>query len=286
MRGRAPRAAEALGQDVAVTEPMDPAPAHSPAAAAPRVAAGDTGSRLDRRGVLVAFALALGVILIIAAIAATLIDAPDAPPDCPPGTECGGPPPAADAKPASVPFSVIPARPAALPPGTIGIRAGTPWKSTDFGFEFEYPDLWAVDTSDGRRADLVFQAGVDALLVVAGVPASEASTEAYADRWFDLVQAQAPDLRIDTTDKNAILGPSIGTVDGVGRTYAGSWVSPQGATTPIGVSLITATDGRTTVAVVLVVWNPDRRIGSSWLQYAVRQTAEMSLKTFRWGPTQ
>lgn len=263
-----------------MTEPIEPAAAPAP----PRVAAGDTGSRLGGRGVLVAFAVVLGVILLIAAIAATLIDAPDAPPECPPGTECGGPPPGGEANAASVPIGVIPIGPAAVPPGTVGIRAGTPWKSTDFGFEFEYPDLWAVDTSDGRRADLVFQAGVDALLIVAAVPASEASAEAYADRWFGFVRAEAPDLRIDPTDKNAILGPSIGAVDGVGRSYAGSWASPQGATTPIGVSLITATDGRVTVAVVLVVWNPDQRIGNTWLQYAVRQTAEMSLKTFRWGP--
>jgi hypothetical protein len=259
-----------------MTEPIDPDAAPS------RAAAGDAGSRLGGRGVLVGFAVVLGVFLLIAAIAATLIDAPDAPPDCPPGTECSGPPPGGEAS--RAPAAILPTSPPALPPDTVGIRAGTPWKSTDFGFEFEYPDLWAVDSSDGRRADLDFQAGVDALLIVAAVPAAEASAEAYADRWFGNVRAEAPDLRIDPTDKNAILGPSIGTVDGVGRSYAGSWSTPQGATTPIGVSLITATDGRVTVAVVLVVWNPDQRIGSTWLQYAVRQTAEMSLKTFRWGP--
>mgnify|MGYP000078241412 CR=1 FL=1 len=105
-----------------------------------------------------------------------------------------------------------------------------------------------------------------------------------ADRWFDNIKAEAPDLRVDTSDKNAILGPSIGTVDGVGRTYAGSWTTPQGATTPVGVSLITASNGRTTVAVVLLVWNPDQRIEHTWVQYAVRGTAELALKTFRWGP--
>ena len=264
-----------------MTDPT--APSDAPGVA-PRSATGDATSRLGGRGVLIGFALLLGAFLLLAAVAAALIDAPDAPPDCQPGTECGGPPPAADANASTVPAAALPTSQPTLPPGTIGIRAGTPWTSTDFGFEFEYDDLWAVDTSDGRRADLVFQGGVDALLIVAGVPAADASAEAYADRWFGLVQSEAADLRNDSSDRNAILGPSIGTVDGVGRTYAGTWASPQGATTPIGVSLLTATDGRTTVAFVLVIWNPDQRIGSTWLQYAIRQTAELSLKTFRWAP--
>ena len=255
-----------------------------PVAPAPRSATGDATTRLGGRRVLIGFVVVLGAFLLLAAVAAALIDAPDAPPDCPPGTECGGPPPGGNANASTIPAPTAVPTPAALAAGTIGIRAGTPWASTDLGFEFEYPDLWAVDTSDGRRADLVFQGNADALLIVAGVPASEASAEAYADRWFSLVKEQASDLRTDPSDKNAILGPSIGTVDGVGRTYAGTWTSPQGATTPVGMSLITATDGRSTVAVVLLVWNPDERIGSTWAQYGVRGTAELALKTFRWGP--
>ena len=80
-----------------------------------------------------------------------------------------------------------------------------------------------------------------------------------------------------------ILGPEIGFVDGIGRTYAGSWSSPQSATTPVGVGLVTASDGRLTAAVVVIVWNPDRTVGEKWLQYNIRSRAELSLKTFRWG---
>ncbi len=266
-----------------MTEPIDPAAA----APAPRVAAGDAGSRLGGRGVLVGFAVVLGVFLLIAAIAATLIDAPDAPPDCAPGTECSGPPPGGAAPASTVPASIPQASPASVPAGTVGIRAGTPWTSTDFGFEFEYSDLWGIQSSDGRRVDLELKSSTfDAILVVAAVSTSDASAEAYADRWFGIIKDDAPDLRADTSEKNQILGPSIGRIDGVGRTYAGTWTSPQGATEPVGMSLITASDGHTTVALVLVVWNPDQRLGSSWLQYGVRETAETVLKTFRWGSAQ
>ena len=249
-------------------------------------APGDTPTRLSPRSVLVGFAVVLGVILLVATLTSLLADAPEPPPDCAPGTECGGPP--ADAGPSTVPapsLGAVPSAPAALPPGTIGIRAGTPWKSTDHGFEFEYSSWWAIDTADGRRADLLFQGPADALLIVDSVPAGDASAEAFAQRWTDVLRGEAPDLRIDDSEPNAILGPAIGFVDGVGRTFAGTWTSPQAATTPIGAGLVTATDGRTTVAVVLIVWNPDANVGSTWLQHAVRGTAELVLKTFRWGPS-
>jgi hypothetical protein len=234
---------------------------------------------------LFGFAIILGAVLLLAAAASFLADAPEPPPECAPGTECGGPP--GEAGPSTVPgptFAVAPTAPSALPPGTVGIRAGQVWAPPDRAFEFEFSDWWAIEDTGGNRVDLAFRGPADALLIVASVPAAEASVEAYADRWADVVAGEAPDLRVDTSDKNTILGPGIGFIDGVGRTYAGTLTSPQSATSPIGVSLLTASDGRTTAAVVLIVWNPDKRVGSTWLQHAVRGTAELVLKTFRWAP--
>ena len=71
-------------------------------------------------------------------------------------------------------------------------------------------------------------------------------------------------------------------MDGIGRTYAGSKSGAFGATSPIGFSLVTATDGRTTVAIILVVWDPEASAHGTWQQYFVRGRAELSLKTFRW----
>jgi hypothetical protein len=246
-----------------------------------RPVAGDEGAQLGQRRVIILFAAAIGLILVLAAIGAIIGPGPEPPPDCQPGSECGGPP-EAGASFAPVPTVAAPS-PITLPPDTIGIRAGLPWTSADHGFQFEYSDLWSIDSSDGSRVDFDFQGPGDAVLIVASVAATEASPAAYADRWLGIVGEEAPDLRVDAGQRNAILGPEIGFIDGIGRTYAGTWASPQGATEPVGVSLLTASDGRTTVAVVLVVWNPDADIGSSWRQHAVRGTAELVLKTFRWG---
>jgi hypothetical protein len=253
--------------------------------------------------------MVLGAILLISALATFLADPVEPPPDCPPDTECGGPPaaggveptpvstartgvpaspaasPAATAPAASAPAASAPA--ATVPPGTVGIRAGTPFTNRELGFEFEYSDWWAVDTSntDSSEVDLDYQGtSGDGLLIVAAVPASESGAQAYADKWFANLKDWAPDLKADEREKNTILGPEIGFVDGIGRTYAGSRKSPQSATTPVGISLVVASDGRITTAVVLIVWNPDKVVGERWLQYNIRSRAELIVKTFRWGP--
>jgi hypothetical protein len=269
-----------------MTEPADPSamPSASPPQSGPRAAAGDAGTRLSRRGVLTGFGVILGLILLIAAIVAVLADAPEPPPDCQPGTECGGPPPAAEVDPSASP-SDPPERPSAVPPGTVGIRAGTPVINSQLGYQFEYSDWWAVDTSneDPREVDLVYQGtSGDGLLIVAAVPSSEASVQAYAADWTNQLKDWAPDLQVDDSEKNAILGASIGFVDGLGFTFAGSRSGTLLSSTPVGVSLLVASDGRTTAAVVLIVWNPDKTVGSKWLQYNIRSRAELILKTFRW----
>lgn len=250
-----------------------------------RAAPGDASSRVGGRSVAVLLALILGIVLVAAAVVALILAVPPPPPDCAPGTDCGGPPPAAEVS--ATPTSV-PAPPAAgsAPPAVAdaGIRAGTPWRSADLAYEFEYSDWWAVDSSDGSGADLIFQGQGDAELIVSAVPASQSSAQAYADHWFGALRDWAPDIKADTRSRNEILGPEIGFVDGVARTYAGTKTSPQGATSPIGASVVAASDGRTTVAIVLIVWDPDSASHDTWQQHFVRGRAEILLKTFRWGP--
>jgi hypothetical protein len=276
--------------DPAVSPPPSPAPVSGwQQAATPRSAAGNAPTRLTARKLLIGFAIVLGAILLVAAAGAFLSDAPEPPPDCQPGTECGGPPPVGEiqASPPTSQSTVAVASPAAIPPGTVGIRAGTPVLNRDLGFQFEYSDWWAVDTSntDATEVDLEYQGtSGDGLLIVAAVPTTEAGPQAYADQWFAKLKDWAPDLKVDDSAKNSILGPEIGFIDGVARTYAGSRSSAQSATTPVGISVVASSDGHTTAAMVLIVWNPDKPVGDTWLQYNIRRRAEIILKTFRWGP--
>jgi hypothetical protein len=253
-------------------------------------AAGNAPSRLGTRRLLLVFALVLGAVLLFAAISIFLSDATEPPPNCQPGTECGAPPPAAAGQSAAPSqLALAPTNTASIPPGAIGIMAGTPWTNRQLGFEFEYTDWWAVDTSttDPREVDLQYQGTAgDGVLIVAGVPSSQSTPTAYADTWFSQLRDWAPDLKLDPTPRNAILGPEIGFIDGIGRTYAGSRSSAQAATTPVGISMVTSSDGKTTVAVILIVWNPDKAVGTKWLQYAIRSRAEIVLKTFHWGVPQ
>ena len=256
---------------------------------APRSGAGDAPARLNGGRLLLRFAIVLVAILLIAGVGAFLANAPEPPPDCQPGTECGGPPPAGAVQPtASSATAAAPGTGTTAAPNAIGIRAGTQLINGDLGFEFEYSDWWEVDNSNTTpgEVDLVYQGtSGEALLVVAAIPTTAATPQAFADQWFAKLQDWAPDLAIDDSPQNAILGPEIGYIDGVGRTYAGSRSSAQSATTPVGIGVVTATDGYTTAAVIVIVMNPDKEVGSVWLQYNVRRRAEIVLKTFHWGVT-
>jgi hypothetical protein len=240
---------------------------------------GSAPSRLGRMRVLAGFAVAMGAILLVAAFVATAAKQPEPPPDCVPGEACGGPPPAEPVPSAST----IPGPPADQ---QVGIRAGVPWRSTELGYEFEYDDtIWVIEDEDGRSVEFRLDARIDASLMVEAVPATEATAEALAKRRLADIASSVPDLAPDDRGRYAILGPAIGYVDGVGGSFAGSVTSAQGATTPVGLSLIAASDGRTTVVITLVVADPDAPVGDEWAQRVVRESAaELIVKTFRWAP--
>ena len=229
---------------------------------------------------LAGFAVALGVILIVAAVVATAAKPPEPPPDCQPGEACGGPPP----------VEPVPSGPATTPgppaDQQVGIRAGVPWRSSELGYEFEYNDeIWVIENEDGRGVEFRLDASIDASLIVEAVPATEATAEALAEKRLSDIQSSVPDLAEDTRGRYAILGPGIGFLDGIGGSFAGSVTSSQGATTPVGVTLIAATDGRTTVVITLIVADPDEPVGEQSVQRVVREGAgELIFKTFRWAP--
>jgi hypothetical protein len=255
-----------------------------PAASRP-AGSGDAAVRLTPRMVLLIFGLFLVVFLLFAFLGSVILQAPPPPPVCDPGQECGGPPVDGGAGPGAGAASIPPGSTSPVP-GTMGIRAGTPWSSTDLSFEFEYwPGWWSIVTEKPREVEFRIDSdGYEGVkLQVAGVPASDASVQQYAEQWVATLSDSIADLKLDPSGKNAILGAEIGFVDGLGQTYAGSISNAQGGSTPVGVSLVVATDGRTTAAVVLIVPNPDKPYKKVWRQHHIRAGVGLVLKTFRWG---
>ena len=94
--------------------------------------------------------------------------------------------------------------------------------------------------------------------------------------------ARAP----DADEYDALLGPSIGYIRGEGAVFGGTLLGRDGTpVAPAGVVVMSSTDGRITVAVVLLVATPDVRLGSETHLHAVRDAADDFLKTFNWGGT-
>ena len=188
---------------------------------------------------------------------------PTPPPDCQPGHRLRRPAAGGrDQRDAAV--RAARPRPSPAPPAVAdaGIRAGAPWRSSEHAYEFEYSDWWAVDSSDGRGADLLFQGDGDARADRRrrSRPPRRARRPTL-DHWFGgVARAGRRTSRRTAGTGTRSSGPSIGFVDGIGQTYAGSKTSPQGATSPIGVSLVTASDGRTTAAVDPHRLGPGRRV--------------------------
>ena len=219
------------GKDAHVTEPTDP-----PRPTPPRLAAGDASTRLGGRGVLVGFAVVLGVILLLAAIVATLDRRARRAARLPARHRVRRP----AARPATpTPRHVRPRprrcrpRPPPCRPGPSASVPGRRGRARTSASSSSTPDLWAVDTSDGRRADLVFQGGVDALLIVAGRPGLGGQRGGLCRPLVQPRQrTRRPTCASTRSDKNAILGPSIGAIDGVGRTLCRDVDQPAGRDEP------------------------------------------------------
>jgi hypothetical protein len=251
-------------------------------------------------------ALFVGGILAVAvlAIVYVLLSAPTPPePPCQPGQIC-------DVQPSLPPVGASPTPrasvaptpvPATLPPGatpTPFVPAPTPvsnspivlsgevWQSATLNYSFEYiPDYWQLTDQTDDTA-IFSSVNFDAQAVIHAVPATTTPAELIAR---DLAQVDTFMIsRVkDTDDYDALLGPSIGYVNGEGDVYSGTLLGNDGnPVAPGGVTILAATDGRLTVSVVIIVGSPDAHVGSGTHQHAARSSADDFLKTFDWDTRQ
>jgi hypothetical protein len=160
---------------------------------------------------------------------------------------------------------------------------GTVWRSATLGYSFEYdPELFSLSQEDDDTA--VFNGTFfDAQVVIEATDASTSPAE-MIERELGIVDtfvlARAP----DNDEYDALLGPGIGYVRGEGEVFGGTLIGDDGTPIgPAGVVVMSATDGRLTVAVVLIVGQPDALLGPDTHMHAVRDAADDFVKTFDWG---
>lgn len=268
-------------------------------------------ARMGRGAIVAVF---IGALLGLALLAAVVVLASQPPgPDaqCPPGRPCApqsslppisesSPMPSAGATPitpTSAPTSTPPATPgpSSTPPTASPGPTSTPlsdsppivsgevWRSATLGYSFEYdPDSFKIIESDDDTA--IFSAVFyDAQVIIEATDASTSPAEMIA-RQLALVDDFVIGRVLDDDEYDALLGPSIGYVRGEGAVYSGTLLARDGTPiAPAGVTVLASTDGRLTVAIVIIVATPDARLGAETHQHTVRSVADEFLKTFDWG---
>jgi hypothetical protein len=248
-------------------------------------------------------ALFVGGMLVLAviAIAFVLVNAPKPPaPDCEPGKVCAPQPslpPVSSNRPSPLPTAIPTTPPATLAPGTTAtpfvpiatpvsnspiVVSGEVWQSSALNYSFEYdPSRWSLEDSTDDTA-VFYSVRYDAQLVIRAVPAQTSPAELIAQQLAILDTLMVGRVK-DTDDYDALLGPSIGYVDGEGDVWSGVLLSQDGTpVAPGGVAIMAATDGRLTVAILVLVGSPDAQVGSGTQQHRVRAQADEFLKSFDW----
>lgn len=247
-------------------------------------------------------ALFAGGMLLLAVVAVVLIvlNAPPAPtPPCQPGQACAPKPslrPVSSGSP--LPSSGPTAVPPTLPPGATAtpfvpstappvsdspaVLTGSLWQSPTLNFSFEYdPESWTVADSNDDTV-VLDSVNFDARTVIHAVSAATSVDELIAQQ-LSVVDGFMIGRVKDTDDYDALLGPSIGYVNGQGDVYSGTLLSSDGTpVAPGGITVLAATDGRLTVSVVVIVGSPDDKVGSGTHQHAARKSADGFLKSFDW----
>ena len=88
----------------------------------------------------------------------------------------------------------------------------------------------------------------------------------------------------DNDDYDAVLGPGIGYVRGESAVYSGILLGADGTpVAPGGVTVMASTNGRITVAVIVIVSEPDTSFGGDTVQHIVRDAVDDIVKSFDWG---
>jgi hypothetical protein len=246
-------------------------------------------------------AIFVGVFVLIAVIVGVVVFASQPPPPvppCQPGQACApvpSLPPIAGGSP--LPIATAVSHPVSQPtPGaSLAVPAPTPTDNSpvaisgqqltddSLGYGFEYdPDAWSL--SDSGAGFAVLGSNYFDCQVWLDVVSADTSPQKMMDSELSKVDRFLVGRVADTDTYDAVLGPSVGYVRGVGSVWSGTLVSNDGSPlAPGGVTVVASSDGRITAAVVVIVGTPDAQEDGDTQQYNARKAADDILKTFDWG---
>jgi hypothetical protein len=143
--------------------------------------------------------------------------------------------------------------------------------SSDFGFHVDYPSTWKLQSSNGSGAIFATRYGQ---LKVVGMHAAPSALQLIQQQIAQFNSPQLPDL----ANVGAIHGAHIGSAEGEGQLYAGTFTPSSGAgrSLLVRIGIIVAhKDGSTVVATAFVPYDPRAgRVLGDDVDYAMAE--------FRW----
>ncbi len=165
---------------------------------------------------------------------------------------------------------------------------GTVWRSTTLGYSFEYdPDLWGVEAEQDSYTQLkVKSQRFDIQCYVIGF-AGSISVDAALQDAYARIDSVVIGRDLDERPYDALLGAGIGYVRGGGGVFSGTFKNADGTPgDPAGITVMAATNGRITIALAVLVHDPDISVNGGTLQHSARAAADSIVKTFLWEDNQ
>jgi hypothetical protein len=221
-------------------------------AAPPSWRGGASHTRFGQWGIIAVFS-ALFLVLTAVAVLIAVLGKPPAPKSvCPPHQVCANPP-RLGAPPL---VSTAPA-----------ILNEQQFVDPSVGYRLEYPKVLSIASRNATTLQLAPANGNTVLLIVVfGVPASQADPPQLLSAAASALRGSIPDLQSDPDPSQTILAPALAGRVGVGGFYQGTFDTPSGLGAPADVALLASSDGHQTLAVAVI--STDRSSTDSLFAFA------------------
>jgi len=272
---------------------------------------GSAGSAMSGAKAVAMMGGLFAVIVLVAVVVVAAFTPTPPPPSCQPGEACGGPPgtpppisgdrtPGPDATVPPIPTPTVARTTAPSPPSDSGdlpapmvidpavppLRTWPMHAGPDGSYQLFYPPFLSPDV----RADgsVVFGAAISAheveVAMRVNTAPSSTSPNDLLERMVEGFRERVSSMELDDGPESRIHRPSIGHLPAIARSYRGD-LGSAGSVRPVALVVMAATDGRTTVAINVLVIDPDAVLPGAekrWFRLA-GSIIDPILKRFEWG---